>query len=62
MSDDILDNYGKDSGAGQAGRATNGGCCDPKPIPYSEPVGPRNKTEVGRNGTNHGTCGTNGKY
>jgi len=59
---DILDAYGKDSGAGQVARATNGGKCDPKPIPYSEPVGPKNKTEVGRNGTNHGCCGTQGKY
>jgi len=40
MSDDILSGYGKDSGAGQAARATNGGHCEPKPIPYSPPVGP----------------------
>lgn len=62
MSDDILSEYGRDSGAPQAARATNGGQCDPKPIPYSEPVGPKNKTEVGRNGTNHGCCGTQGRH
>lgn len=62
MSDDILSNYGKDSGAGNAARATNGGHCEPKPIPYSEPVGPKNKTMVGNNGTNYGTCGTQGKH
>ena len=59
---DILSEYGNDSSAPQKPRATNGGCCEPKTIPYSEPVGPRNKTEVGRNGTNHGMCGTQGKH
>lgn len=62
MSDDILAQYGNDSGAGQTARATNGGQCTPKPIPYSEPVGPKNKTEVGHSGTNHGCCGTQGRH
>ena len=62
MSDDILSEYGRDSGAGQAPRATNGGQQEVKSIPYSEPVGPRNKTEVGRSGTNHGCCGTQGRH
>jgi len=62
MSDDILDMYGRDSGAGQAPRATNGGKQEVKPIPYSNPVGPKNKTEVGSSGTNHGCCGTQGRH
>ena len=62
MSDDILSEYGRDSGAPQRPRATNGGRQDVKDIPYSPPVGPRNKTEVGRSGTNHGTPGTQGKH
>ena len=62
MSDDILDMYGRDSGAGQAPRATNGGKQEVKPIPYSNPVGPKNKTEVGSSGTNHVCCGSQGKH
>jgi hypothetical protein len=67
MSDDILNNYGKDSGAGQAARATNGGHCEPKPIPYSPPVGPTTFSHEGpglANHTNHGICGasTQGKH
>lgn len=62
MADDILSEYGRDSGAGQAARATNGGQQSPKELPYSPPVGPQNKTDIGRNGTNHGCCGTQGKY
>ena len=61
---DILDEYGKDSGAGQAARATNGGHCEPKPIPYSPPVGPSNINDSkspGLHGTNHGNCGTQRK-
>ena len=59
---DILSEYGKDSGAGQAARATNGGHCEPKPIPYSPPVGPQGimKEGPGLGGTNHGNCGTQG--
>ena len=61
---DILSEYGKDSGAGQAARATNGGHCEPKPIPYSPPVGPSNINDSkspGLHGTNHGNCGTQRK-
>ena len=61
---DILDAYGKDSGAGQAARATNVGHCEPKPIPYSPPVGPSNINDSkspGLHGTNHGNCGTQRK-
>ena len=64
MADDILSEYGPDSGRSmnQQPRATNGGKMPVSSIPYSEPVGPRNKTDVGKNGTNHGTCGTQGKH
>ena len=59
----ILENYGKDSSQPQAARATNGGQCDPKPIPYSPPVGPTEqmRRKVGLGGTNMGNCGTQGK-
>lgn len=63
MSRDILSDYGRDSGAGQAPRATNGGQQSPKPLPYSPPKGPAGQMEQGPglHGTNHGTCGTQGK-
>jgi hypothetical protein len=60
---DILSEYGPDSNTSQAARATNGGKCDPKPIPYSAPVGPSNINDSkspGLHGTNHGNCGTQG--
>lgn len=43
-------------------RATNGGQCDPKPIPYSPPVGPSGQMRQGPGlgGTNHGNNGTQG--
>lgn len=61
---DILSNYGKDSRQPQAGRATNGGQCDPKPLSYSTPVGPNGQMRQGPGlgGTNHGQCGTQGKH
>ncbi len=59
---DILSEYGSDTPQPQQGRATNGGQMEVKSIPYSEPVGPKNKTMVGNNGTNHGCCGTQGKH
>lgn len=64
MSDDILNEYGKDSGAGQKPRATNGGHCEPKPLPYSPPVGPTGhmQSSVGLHGSNMGTCGTQGRH
>lgn len=58
---DILSEYGKDSGAGQAARATNGGKQEVKPLPYSPPTGRAGSTNgPGLGGTNHGTCGTQG--
>lgn len=43
-------------------RATNGGQCQPKPLPYSPPVGPKGQTHgPGIGGTNHGNAGTQGK-
>lgn len=60
---DILSEFGKDSGAGQVPRATSGGAMQPKPIPYSPPVGPSNIMDPkspGLHGTNHGNCGTQG--
>lgn len=62
MTDDILSDYGRDSGAPQKPRATNGGVQEVKEIPYSPPVGPKNKTEVGRSGTNYGTSVCQGKH
>lgn len=65
MSRDILSEYGKDSGAGNAPRATNGGKMDVKSIPYSPPKGPTTFSHEGpglADHTNHGCCGTQGKY
>ncbi len=40
----------------------NGGKPEPKPLPYSPPVGPKNQTKSpGIGGTNHGNAGTQGK-
>ena len=63
MADDILSMYGKDSGAGQAARATNGGQMECKPLAYSPPVGPKglSNNSVGLKCENHGQCGTQGK-
>lgn len=61
---DILSEYGNDSSQSQQGRATNGGQCTPKPIPYSPPVGPsgiNDSQSPGLHGTNHGCCGTQGR-
>lgn len=62
MSKGILSEYGKDSGAGQKARATNGGQCDPKPIPYSPPKGPTEqmRQKPGLGGEVH-PCGTQGR-
>jgi hypothetical protein len=63
MSDDILNMYGSDSGAGQKPRATNGGKQDPKPIHYSPPTGRASSTSgPGLGGTNCGQCGTQGRH
>ena len=64
MADDILSDYGRDSGAGQKPRATNGGHCTPTPIPYDPPKGPSSQMQQGPgiHGTNHGQCGTQGRH
>lgn len=65
MSKDILSEYGNDSSADQAARATNGGHCVPKPIPYSPPVGPTTFSHEGpglADHMNHGCCGSQGKH
>lgn len=64
MADDILSEFGNDSGAPQKSRATNGGQQQVKDIPYSAPQGPSAQMQKGPglHGTNHGTCGTQGKH
>ncbi len=65
MSRDTLSEYGNDSGAADAPRATNGGHMEVKPIPYSPPKGPTTFDHKGpglANHTNHGCCGTQGKH
>ena len=61
---DILSEYGRDSNMSQMPRATNGGKPDVKPLPYDTPKGPTDQMRqgVGLGGTNHGCCGTQGKY
>lgn len=61
---DILSEFGSNSNTGQSARATNGGKQDPKPIPYSPPVGPSNINDSqspGLHGDNCGNCGTQGR-
>jgi hypothetical protein len=65
MTKDILTMYGPDSPADQMPRATNGGKMPVRPIPYSKPMGPANQMHEGpglAESTNHGCCGTQGKY
>jgi hypothetical protein len=66
MSDDILSEYGRDSGAPQASRATNGGRQTPRDVMnYSPPKGPSNINDPqspGLHGSNHGCCGTQGRH
>lgn len=61
---DILSEYGRDSGAGDKPRATEGGCCHAKELPYDSPKGPSGQMHQGPglNGTNHGMCGTQGRH
>lgn len=64
MTNDILGNYGPDSAAPEAPRATSGGVQQVKDIPYSRPVGPSNIGDAkspGLHGENHG-CGPQGKH
>ena len=60
---DILNEFGPDSPADQQPRATNGGQMECKPLPYKTPVGPMGLMHKGVDlgGTNHGTCGTQGR-
>lgn len=65
MPRDILSEYGRESSQPQRARATNGGQCDPKPIPYSPPVGPSNINDSktpGLHGTNHGNAVNQGEH
>jgi hypothetical protein len=62
---DILSGFGPDSPDDQQPRARNGGEMPVKPIPYKPPVGPTTFSHEGpglADHTNHGCCGTNGKY
>jgi len=65
MPRDILSEYGNDSGAGDAPRATSGGVKSAKSLSYSSPKGPSNINDSktpGLHGSNHGCCGSQGKY
>lgn len=65
MARDILGEFGPNSPAPQAPRATNGGHMPVRPIPYSPPVGPTTFSHEGpglANHTNHGCQGTQGKH
>jgi len=66
MSDDILSEYGRDSGAPQRPRATNGGQVPVRDVHnYSPPYGPSNINDPqkpGLNGTNYGCCVNQGKH
>jgi hypothetical protein len=62
---DILRMYGPDSPSNQKPSATNGGHCEPKPINYSTPVGPKgigDPKSPGIHGTNHGNCVNQGRH
>lgn len=64
MSKDILDHYGSDTKQPQAGRATCGGVCEAKELPYDSPKGPtaHMQRSPGLHGSNHGNAGTQGKH
>ncbi len=64
MPDDILSDFGNDSGGGQKPRASNGGQMPVSPIPYSPPKGPSSQMQQGPgvHGDNHGCCGTQGRH
>lgn len=62
---DILGMFGSDTPQPQKPSATNGGCCTPKEIPYSPPVGPKNINDAktpGIHGTNHGNNVMQGRH
>ena len=60
---DILSEYGPDSKQPQEPCADCGGECNPKPLPYSPPVGPSEhmRRGPGLGGTNYGNSGTQHK-
>jgi hypothetical protein len=65
MPRDILSEFGRDANKPQAARATCGGVTEAKPLDYSPPKGPSNINDPktpGIHGTNHGSCGTQGKH
>lgn len=65
MSDDILNEFGRDSGAAQKPRASSGGVKSAKTLPYDPPKGPTTFSHEGpglADHINHGTCGTQGKH
>lgn len=66
MAGDILNMYGSDSSQPQASPASDGGRLTSKDVMgYKPPVGPKSINDPktpGIHGTNHGCCGTQGKY
>lgn len=66
MSRDILSEYGNDSGAGNAPRATSGGVKSARDVMgYQPPQGPSNigdSKSPGLHGNNCGNCGSQGSY
>ena len=66
MPRDILSEYGPESASNQKPRASSGGCMEPRDVRnYQPPKGPSNigdPKSPGLHGTNHGSCGTQGKY
>lgn len=62
MAKDILGEYGPERTTGA--RPSNGGQVEKKELPYCPPVGPKGQSNnsPGLGGTNHGTCGTQGKH
>lgn len=64
MSKDTLSEYGRNTNQPQREVASSGGVKAFKPMPYSEPQGPKGINDpktAGIHGTNLGTCGTQGK-
>lgn len=65
MARDILSEYGPDHNSPQASPVSSGGVKEAKPLDYKPPKGPSNINDPkspGIHGTNHGYCGSQGKY
>jgi hypothetical protein len=66
MSRDILDSYGRDTSQPQAAPTRGGGKVPAHDVnSYQPPKGPSNigsPQSPGLHGTNHGCCGSQGKY